>query len=157
MFTEPGPYQKIYDFRKPRAVAEDLKVSEEPLPVFCWVRHPNIVLAHPPQFLIFCLLKVCQKEDEGKLLVLCGDELSSCQVCMHTYCMRPALLQVPNGLWHCPVCERRRPGALAPDKKTRERRRPGALTDAQRASFASLMAKKQAPIKHVPNVVEDAD
>ena len=43
---------------------------------------------------------VCNKEDNEDFLIICVKCNGNC----HTYCLKPALKEVPRGDWHCPSC-----------------------------------------------------
>jgi len=48
--------------------------------------------------------EVCGGGHDEALLLLCD----ACDGAYHTFCLQPALSEVPLGAWHCPQCEPRR-------------------------------------------------
>ena len=54
-------------------------------------------------FSVFCLqrCKVCRSKAVGKTLILCDE----CNLGYHLQCLRPALSEVPEGHWSCPICK----------------------------------------------------
>ena len=49
---------------------------------------------------LFQKCKICRKKGDEDRLLLCDD----CNQAFHMYCLRPALLELPTGDWHCPAC-----------------------------------------------------
>ncbi|XP_068702379.1 tyrosine-protein kinase BAZ1B-like isoform X2 [Montipora foliosa] len=45
--------------------------------------------------------KICRLKGIGTTLILCDD----CNLAYHLQCLRPALSEVPEGHWSCPVCK----------------------------------------------------
>ena len=44
--------------------------------------------------------KSCTRGDDDNYLLLCD----ICDNCYHTYCLIPALMEIPRGQWRCPKC-----------------------------------------------------
>lgn len=42
----------------------------------------------------------CNKSDQPEWILLCD----TCNQGWHTSCLRPALMAIPDGDWHCPPC-----------------------------------------------------
>ena len=45
--------------------------------------------------------RVCRHKGLGTMLILCDD----CNLAYHLQCLRPALSEVPEGHWSCPLCK----------------------------------------------------
>ncbi|KAM5181394.1 tyrosine-protein kinase BAZ1B isoform 1-T2 [Mantella aurantiaca] len=45
--------------------------------------------------------KVCRKKGEDDKLILCDE----CNKAFHLFCLRPVLLNIPDGEWLCPACQ----------------------------------------------------
>lgn len=45
--------------------------------------------------------KKCAKSDQPEWMLLCD----KCDAGWHCSCLRPALLQIPEGDWYCPPCQ----------------------------------------------------
>ena len=52
--------------------------------------------------------RVCGRSNYEKKMLLCDG--SSCGASYHTFCLDPALCEVPEGDWYCPKCEKLRAG-----------------------------------------------
>ncbi|KAJ8298926.1 hypothetical protein KUTeg_022986 [Tegillarca granosa] len=44
--------------------------------------------------------KICRRKDDDATLLLCDE----CNQAFHMHCLRPALISIPKGDWHCPAC-----------------------------------------------------
>ncbi|XP_067880764.1 bromodomain adjacent to zinc finger domain protein 2A-like isoform X2 [Heterodontus francisci] len=44
--------------------------------------------------------QICQKGDKDELLLLCDN----CDQGCHTYCLKPKIIEIPEGDWFCPIC-----------------------------------------------------
>uniref|UniRef100_A0A8C4NBM9 Bromodomain adjacent to zinc finger domain protein 1A n=2 Tax=Eptatretus burgeri TaxID=7764 RepID=A0A8C4NBM9_EPTBU len=61
--------------------------------------------------------RVCRgKGDDNRLLAVC----EICRKAFHVGCLRPALLELPDGPWHCPGCQPQAPRRTAATPKTEE-------------------------------------
>eukprot|EP01134_Creolimax_fragrantissima_P007358 CFRG7358T1 len=63
--------------------------------------------------------EACMGADDDAKIILCdyvdGDG-KSCDLGYHIYCLRPALLEVPEGLWMCPSCLEKQTVSTKADK-----------------------------------------
>uniref|UniRef100_A0A3Q3KDQ3 Uncharacterized protein n=1 Tax=Monopterus albus TaxID=43700 RepID=A0A3Q3KDQ3_MONAL len=64
---------------------------------------------------VTCL--VCKKGDNDECLLLCD----SCDHGCHMYCLRPKIIQVPEGDWFCPTCVAKAEGETQRSFNTRTR------------------------------------
>ena len=68
--------------------------------IFCEVQRSRTVINYSftfrPQ-----KCKICRRKELGSTLILCDD----CNLAYHLQCLRPALSEVPQGHWSCPVCK----------------------------------------------------
>uniref|UniRef100_UPI00358F3FBC tyrosine-protein kinase BAZ1B-like n=1 Tax=Myxine glutinosa TaxID=7769 RepID=UPI00358F3FBC len=61
--------------------------------------------------------RVCRgKGDDNRLLAVC----EICRKAFHVSCLRPALLELPDGPWHCPGCQPQAPRRAAATTRTTE-------------------------------------
>uniref|UniRef100_UPI00398F88FF bromodomain adjacent to zinc finger domain protein 2A-like isoform X2 n=1 Tax=Pristiophorus japonicus TaxID=55135 RepID=UPI00398F88FF len=44
--------------------------------------------------------QICRKGDKDELLLLCDN----CDQGCHTYCLKPKIVEIPEGDWFCPIC-----------------------------------------------------
>ncbi|GLJ55690.1 hypothetical protein SUGI_1196270 [Cryptomeria japonica] len=58
---------------------------------------------------------ICQFGGAENFLLLCDGKRCSCSI--HTFCLHPPLLKVPDGDWFCPYCKESLPVYLRRDKK----------------------------------------
>jgi hypothetical protein len=45
--------------------------------------------------------EACHKSKDDEKLLLCD----TCDSGYHTYCLKPKLIHIPAGEWHCPECQ----------------------------------------------------
>ncbi|KAK2568145.1 Tyrosine-protein kinase BAZ1B [Acropora cervicornis] len=78
--------------------------------------------------------RVCRHKGLGTMLILCDD----CNLAYHLQCLRPALSEVPEGHWSCPLCKpSERPNKRTCTKNYKEDSSSAGDTDDQ-GSEASL-------------------
>ncbi|XP_071328889.1 bromodomain adjacent to zinc finger domain protein 2B-like isoform X2 [Trachinotus anak] len=66
---------------------------------------------------IMKVCQICQKGDNGELLLLCD----GCDKGCHTYCHKPKITTVPDGDWFCPTCVAKESGHSPRSRKQQSR------------------------------------